>query len=102
MLEGLLHNKRKVRALGAITIKIFAIIAMLFNRIIKQFLRLRDLHPDLWQKGELEGRAILVYQFFHINSIKMEVIFFNIKAFLRKMEGLVDEISICVIHLQIK
>jgi hypothetical protein len=61
-----------MRALGAITIKVFAFVFMLLESSIKHLLRLFDLHTDLRQIGQLHRRAVFIYQSFYIKSIEFE------------------------------
>ena len=73
---------------------------MLFYGIVEHFLRPVYLHPYFGQEGQLEGGTILIYQCLDIHSVEQEVIVIvNIKAFLWEVERLVDEISICIVHL---
>jgi hypothetical protein len=87
-----------VRALGAVTIIVFAFIFVLFDGIGKHPLGFVDLHPDFWKIGQLHRRTILVDQAFDIKPVKEQVVVLYHKIFLRKVEGLVHQVGVTVIH----
>ena len=95
------YDKREVRTLGAITIKIFPFVFVLFKSIFKHLLRLVDLHTDLGQIGQFHRRTILVDQRFQVEAIEFEItIIILVKPFLWKMESLVNQRSVGIIHLR--
>jgi hypothetical protein len=98
MLQRLFYYKREVRAFGTIAIVIITIVLMPFNSIVKHLLGLIDLLTNFRQIRKLEGRTILVYQCLYIQPVELEIIIFYSKAFLRKIEGLMYEVGICVVH----
>ncbi len=72
---------------------------MLLNGIVKHFLSLGYLFPDLWQIRQLERRAIFVDQSLDIQAVKLQVIILYGETFLRKIEGLFYEVGISIVHL---
>jgi hypothetical protein len=58
--DGFFHNKGKVRAFSAITIKVLSIVTLLFNGIVEHFFGPIDLHANFRQESQLHGRAVLV------------------------------------------
>src|SRR5256885_896030 len=89
-----------MRALGAVAVIVLSLVLVLFYGIVKHLLCLLYLHPYLGQKGHLERRAVLLYQRADIHTIKLKrIVVIYLKAFLREMEGLLYEISVCIVHL---
>ena len=87
-------------ALGTVAIEIFSIVLMFFDGIIKHLFRLLYLHPYFGQEGKLERSTIFFYQLADVNPVEFErIVVVNVKPFLGKMKCLVDEISVCIIHL---
>jgi len=100
MFECFLHNKREVAAFGAIAIIVIAIVAMFFDGIGKHFLRLIDLHTNFGQERQLKRCTIFIYQGFNVNIVEQQVVvIIQVEAFLRKVEGLMYEVGIRIVHL---
>lgn len=88
-----------MRAFGAITIKILTIVTVLFNSIVKHFFGLAYLLANFGQIGKLKGGTIFIYERLNINAIKLQAIIIYIKILLRKVERLMNEVGISIIHL---
>ena len=100
MLQRFLYYKGEVRTLGAIAVKILAVILVLSDRIVEHFFRLIDLHPYFRQECHFKRRTVFFYQCADIHPVKLQgIVVIYVKSFLWKMEGLVYEISVCIIHL---
>src|SRR5690606_16697366 len=101
MLQRFLNNEREMRALCTIAIHILSIILMLFYRIVEHLFSLIDLHANFGQKSKFERCAIFVNKRLNIYPIELQgIIIVYSESFLRKMESLVYEISISIIHLR--
>src|SRR5690349_17627623 len=98
MLQCLFHHKTEMRALGAITIKILSLIFMFLKGGRKHLLRLFYLVSDLGQVTYFQRGAIFIDQSFYSNSIKLQVAIFHFKAFLRKIESLLNKVEIGICH----
>ncbi len=85
-------------AFGTIAIEIFPFIAMLFDGGGEHLLGLVDLHADLGQIGQFHRRAILVDQCFNIEPVKLKIIVFYFKTFLGKIEGLLYQVGVRIVH----
>jgi hypothetical protein len=71
---------------------------MLFNGSGKKMLCLFYLHTDLGQVGYFHRRAVLGDQRLHVKTIKVEIAFIDFQSFLGKIESLLYEIKIGVVH----
>ena len=100
VLQRLLDDKGKVRALGTITIIIFPLVLVTFDGIGEQLFRFVDLHPDLWQIGQLHGGAIFIDQCFQVDAVKIKIVVFYGKSVLRKVEGLSHQVGVRIILIQ--
>ena len=74
---------------------------MLLDGIVEHLFSLGNLLTNLRQIGELEGRTVFVYQFLNVKSVKKKIVFLYCEVLLGKIEGLLDEIGVCIIHLLI-
>ena len=99
MLQGLFHNKGKMRAFGAVAVKIFAFIPVLFKCLPEHFLGFVYLHAYFGKIGQLHWRAIFIDKAFYVHPVKLQVIILNMKSLLREMEGLVHKTSVSIVHL---
>jgi hypothetical protein len=97
MLQGFLHHKREMGALGAVAVEIIAFVLMLLESLGKHILGLIDLHPDFRQVRNFQRGTVFVYQRFDIKTIKMEITIFDFQTFLRKIKCLLDQVRIRVI-----
>ena len=98
VLERLFDDKGEVGALGTITLKVFALIAMLLDRRGKHLFRFVDLHVDLRQVGELHRRTILVDQRFYIEAIKLKIVVLYFETLLREVKGLRHQVGVRIVH----
>ena len=94
MLQRFFHYKRKMTALRTIAIEVFAFVPVFLKSCIKHLLRLFDLHPDLRQIGQLHGRTVFINQGFQVKIVKLEVTVLQMKIFLRKVEGLMNQVGV--------
>ena len=98
ILKGFFYDKGKVRALGTIAVVIFPLVLMLFDRIGKHLFGLIDLHADFGQIGQLHRSAILGDQCLQIEAIELKGILFNVKPVLGKVEGLLHQVGVGIVH----
>jgi hypothetical protein len=70
---------------------------MFLDCLGKHVFRPIDLHPYLGQIGKLEGRAVLIYQCFNVESIEDEITIFDFQTFLGEIKCLLDKVGVCVI-----
>jgi hypothetical protein len=94
--QRFLYYKTEMRALGAITIIIFAFVFMFFECHCKHLLGLLYLHANFRQVGKLHRRAVFDDQGFQIKAIKVEVPFFYFDAFLGEMKCLFYQVKVRV------
>ena len=99
ILKGLLKDKLKVRALGAIAIVICTLVVNLCHRYIEHTLSPLDLRRNLRQISDLERSAILVDDVHHVDVMEVELTVLYHKLILRKLECLVNQINVLVLHL---
>lgn len=72
---------------------------MLFKSIGKHFFGFVDLHSNLRQIRKFQRSSILLDDFFEIQFIELQIaIVINIKSFLWKMEGLVHQRGVGIVH----
>jgi hypothetical protein len=100
VLQRFFHNEAEMGAFGAIAVEVFSFILMPFERVGKHCFCLSDLHPDLRQVGKLHRRTVLIDQRFDVEIIILQISVFYIKIFLWKIEGLIYEVAIRIIHLE--
>src|ERR1700730_12631120 len=86
-------------AFGAIAINIFAFVAVFLHRIGKHLLCPLDLHTNFGQISKFHGGTILRYQRLEIESIILKIIVVHVKTFLGKIEGLLHQVEIGIIHV---
>ena len=96
--QRFVHDEREVISLGAIGISIIAGVGVFFYRVFEKRFRFLDLRADFWKVGEAERRAELFYKLHEGNLIKQELVIFDLEAILRKVEGLLDEVNVSVVH----
>ena len=70
---------------------------MLLESLREHVFRLVDLHPDLGEIGQLQRCSVFVDEGFDIETIKDQIPFLNFQTFLRKIECLLNKVSVCVI-----
>ncbi len=87
-----------MRTLGTIAIMIFSLITRGLNCSVEHILRLFDLRANLRQIGQLKRCTISINQILKRNSVKGQVIVFNIKTILRKNVGLINQVEIGILH----
>jgi hypothetical protein len=97
VIQGFFDDKGKMRAFGAVAIKILSFIAVPLYGIGEHFLRFPDLHTNLRQEGELHRSAVFVDQGFEVRTVKLQVIIFHFKTFLWEIEGLLHQVGVGVI-----
>jgi hypothetical protein len=72
---------------------------MFLDRRGKHLLGFVDLHSDLRQISQLQGSAILVDKGLEIDAVKLEITFFDLETFLRKVERLRHQVGVRIILL---
>ena len=98
ILERLLQNEGKMRAFRAVTIVIVALIVNFGHSDIEHPLCSLDLIGYLREIGYFERRAVLSDYIHHGNIMKIEQAVLHTKLILRKLERLVDQINVLVLH----
>ena len=99
VLKRFLNYKREMGTFSAVAIKVFAVVTMFLQRVVKHLLRLLYLRTYLRKVGQLKGRTIFINKLLDVNVIEEQRIVFNIKPLLREIKCLLNEISISIIHL---
>jgi hypothetical protein len=99
MLQCFMKDEGKMRTLGAVTIIILAFVFMLFHGMIEHGLRLVDLHTDLWKIGEFERGSVLVNQVTEVKAVELQATIFDLEAFLREIECLLDKVGVGITHV---
>ena len=99
--QGLFHHETEMRALGTITVKILALVLMLFKSIGKHRFCLLDLHPDLGQVSQLHRGAVFGDQGLQVKSIKGKVAVFYFDPFLGKIKGLLNKVVVRISHFSL-
>ena len=102
VLERLLQHEREVRALGAIAIVIAAFIVNLGHRHIEQAFGALNLRSNLRQIGYLQRRSVLLDYVHQRNLVKIQFVVRHRKLILRKLESLLDQIDILILHQSIR
>lgn len=97
-LEGRLDDMGEVAALGAIAIIVFPLIAIAPDRPVEKISCFSNLLIDPGQVNEPKRRTILFNQIFEGNVMKSQVTIPEIKPFLGKIIGLINEVEIGVFH----
>ena len=98
MIQRFFYDKGEMRALGTITVEILPFVMMALDGVGKHLLGFLYLHPDLGQIGQLHRRAVLVDQRFQVQAVELKVSIFDLKSFLRKIEGLRHQVGVRVVH----
>src|SRR6185369_3296428 len=91
-------TKTEMRTLGAIAIKIFTLVFVFFKSSSKHLLSFFHLHADLGQIAQFKRRPVFIDYRFQIYTVKLQVTVFYIKTFLRKIEGLLNEVKVGICH----
>ena len=102
VLERLLQHEREVRALGAIAIVIATLVVDLGHRHIEQAFGALNLRSNLRQIGYLQRRSVLLDYVHQRNLVKIQFVVRHRKLILRKLESLLDQIDILVLHQSIR
>jgi hypothetical protein len=85
-------------AFGAVAVKIPAFVIGRLDGAVKKVFSFFDLISDLGQVGHFEGCPVFFYQHHQRDTIEDELVFFQVKSFLRKIIGLVNEVKIPVVQ----
>jgi len=88
----------EVATFRAIAIMVSSLVIICFNSPFKQVTGFLDLIPDSWQIHQPEGRPVFIDQVFEGDPVESEVISTVIKAILRKVIALFNQIKIGVFH----
>ena len=99
LLERFLYYEGEVRALGAIAVIVLPVVPMLFDGIVEHLLSFRHLLTNFWQIGKFERSTVLIYKLLNIQAVKEKVVVSYCEVLLGEVEGLLDEIGICIVHL---
>ena len=70
---------------------------MLFNRLGEHIFRLIDLHTNLGQVRDFQGRSVLRDQGFDIKAVELEVPVLYMETFLGKIESLFYQVSVSIV-----
>jgi hypothetical protein len=72
---------------------------MFLHGMIEHGLRLVDLHADLGKIGEFERGSVLVYQVTEVKAVELQAALFDLEAFLREIECLLDKVGVGITHV---
>src|SRR5690606_18563628 len=102
VLERFVQYIFKVRTLRAIAVEVTPFVFVFFHRLAEPVLGPLDAFGNLWQICEFQWSSVLLDKFHQIDVVKQQRIFIKSKLFLREIVGLVDQVYIFSIHLQIE
>ena len=98
LLQGGFYYWRKMVALCAITVVILALIAIFLDGAIEKIFDFFDLIFNPREIHEPEWRSMLLNKMLERKPIECEIAILDIKAFLREIIRLIDQVEIRILH----
>ena len=99
ILQSLLQNEREVARLSTVAVIIRALVIGLCHRHVEHTFSAINLLRDLWQIGNFKRSSVLFNNLHQRNSVKIEFVIFHSKLILRKVERLLNQVDVLVLHL---
>ena len=98
VLQGLLEYEGEMRTFGAVAVVVIALIVNLCHGDIEHSLRSLYLRGDLRQIRYLQRCAVLSDDIHHRDIVKIKCSVFYTEFVLWKLEGLLNQIDVLVLH----
>ena len=99
VLQGLLKYEGEVRALGAVAVVVVSLVVDLGHGHVEHPLGPLYLGGYFGQIRYLQRCAVLLDDVHHRDVVKIESPVFYAEFVLRKLEGLLDQIDVLVLHI---
>jgi hypothetical protein len=96
MPQYLIEHMAEVAAFGTVAIVVLAPVAHRLHRPGKHIPGFFDLRTNLGQIRQFERGAVFLNEVTKRDPVEQQVAIFQIKAFLREVEGLIDEVKVSV------
>ena len=98
VLQGLFQYEGEVRTLGTVAVMVVALIVHLGHGHIEHPLGPLYLRGYFWQIRYLQRRAVLFDDIHHRNIVEIQSSVLYTEFVLRKLEGLLNQIDVLVLH----
>lgn len=96
--QCLIEHVREMRTFGAVAVIILAVVIQLIYGIAEPLLGLLYLLRDFRKVGDAQRGAVFFNEVLEGNVVKVQPVVFDFESILWKIEGLADQVEICILQ----